>query len=141
MSSRVGSITESDHNKKRGMVLPFVPLSIVFDNIIYVVDMPPEMQAQGQAQDRLELLKGVSGASRPATTYVTSKACKEPYLRSFSLQKDIGKRRLQLLGITCMLFASSLTTPTQEESDLWIHLYALSLDCDLELYLDHRHQT
>ncbi|GKE25830.1 hypothetical protein Tco_1441214 [Tanacetum coccineum] len=65
MSSRVGSITESDHNKKRGMVLPFVPLSIVFDNIIYVVDMPPEMQAQGQAQDRLELLKGVSGASRP----------------------------------------------------------------------------
>ncbi|GKC37146.1 pleiotropic drug resistance protein 1 [Tanacetum coccineum] len=65
MSSRVGSITESDHNKKRGMVLPFVPLSIVFDNIIYAVDMPPEMQAQGQAQDQLELLKGVSGAFRP----------------------------------------------------------------------------
>ncbi|KAF5755839.1 putative ABC transporter, P-loop containing nucleoside triphosphate hydrolase [Helianthus annuus] len=47
------------------MVLPFVPLSITFDNIRYEVDMPQEMKALGVAQDRLELLKGVSGAFRP----------------------------------------------------------------------------
>ncbi|KAI3792019.1 hypothetical protein L2E82_05888 [Cichorium intybus] len=65
ISSRVGSINDTDHNKKRGMVLPFVPLSITFDDIKYAVDMPQEMKAQGVDQDRLELLKGVSGAFRP----------------------------------------------------------------------------
>lgn len=40
MSSRVGSINDIDQNKKRGMVLPFVPLSITFDDIKYAVDMP-----------------------------------------------------------------------------------------------------
>ncbi|KAJ9555193.1 hypothetical protein OSB04_009807 [Centaurea solstitialis] len=64
MSSRVGSINETDLTKKHGMVLPFVPLSITFDDIKYAVDMPQEMKAQ-VAQDRLELLKGVSGAFRP----------------------------------------------------------------------------
>lgn len=40
MSSRVGTITEADKRKKRGMVLPFVPLSLTFDEIRYSVDMP-----------------------------------------------------------------------------------------------------
>ncbi|XP_071709127.1 pleiotropic drug resistance protein 1-like isoform X13 [Rutidosis leptorrhynchoides] len=65
MSSRVGNINEVDHNKKHGMVLPFVPLSIAFDEIRYAVDMPQEMKAEGVAEDRLELLKGISGAFRP----------------------------------------------------------------------------
>ncbi|ONK59464.1 uncharacterized protein A4U43_C08F6690 [Asparagus officinalis] len=52
-------------NKKRGMVLPFLPLSITFDNIKYSVDMPQEMKEQGVTEDRLVLLKGVSGAFRP----------------------------------------------------------------------------
>ncbi|KAK3033865.1 hypothetical protein RJ639_032770 [Escallonia herrerae] len=65
MSSRVGSIAEGDQNRKRGMVLPFEPHSITFDNIKYAVDMPQEMKAQGVPEDRLELLKGVSGAFRP----------------------------------------------------------------------------
>ncbi|KAH7846162.1 hypothetical protein Vadar_010629 [Vaccinium darrowii] len=65
MSSEVGSITESGQNRKRGMVLPFEPLSIVFDEIRYAVDMPQEMKYQGIPEDRLELLKGVSGAFRP----------------------------------------------------------------------------
>nr|XP_043627466.1 pleiotropic drug resistance protein 1-like isoform X8 [Erigeron canadensis] len=65
MSSRVGNINEAGDIKKRGMVLPFVPLSIAFDDIRYAVDMPQEMKAQVVAQDRLELLKGVSGAFRP----------------------------------------------------------------------------
>ncbi|RLN25163.1 ABC transporter G family member 36 [Panicum miliaceum] len=50
---------------KRGMILPFVPLSLTFDNIRYSVDMPQEMKAQGVQEDRLELLKGVSGSFRP----------------------------------------------------------------------------
>ncbi|RLM78088.1 ABC transporter G family member 39 [Panicum miliaceum] len=51
--------------RKRGMVLPFTPLSITFDNIKYSVDMPQEMEDKGITEDRLLLLKGVSGAFRP----------------------------------------------------------------------------
>ncbi|XP_071709146.1 pleiotropic drug resistance protein 1-like isoform X2 [Rutidosis leptorrhynchoides] len=64
-SFEVGNINEVNHNKKRGMVLPFVPLSIAFDEIRYAVDMPQEMKAEGVTEDRLELLKGISGAFRP----------------------------------------------------------------------------
>lgn len=57
----------SDGGKKRarGMVLPFQPLSISFDEIRYAVDMPKAMKARGVSEDRLELLKGVSGSFRP----------------------------------------------------------------------------
>ncbi|KAF3674465.1 Pleiotropic drug resistance protein 1 [Capsicum annuum] len=54
-----------DQNKKKGMVLPFEPHSITFDEVIYAVDMPQEMKYQGATEDRLVLLKGVSGAFRP----------------------------------------------------------------------------
>lgn len=64
-SGRIGSINEGDENRKRGMILPFEPLSITFDEIRYAVDMPQEIKAQGVNEDRLELLKGVSGAFRP----------------------------------------------------------------------------
>ncbi|XP_061347100.1 pleiotropic drug resistance protein 1-like [Gastrolobium bilobum] len=47
------------------MVLPFEPHSITFDDIIYSVDMPQEMKEQGVQEDKLVLLKGVSGAFRP----------------------------------------------------------------------------
>ncbi|KAK8940314.1 Pleiotropic drug resistance protein 3 [Platanthera guangdongensis] len=51
---------------KKGMVLlPFTPISMAFDNIRYSVDMPEEMKAKGVLEDRLELLKGVSGSFRP----------------------------------------------------------------------------
>ncbi|KAK6268105.1 hypothetical protein QUC31_012265 [Theobroma cacao] len=50
---------------KRGMVLPFSPLAMSFDTVNYYVDMPPEMKAQGVAEDRLQLLRGVTGAFRP----------------------------------------------------------------------------
>ncbi|KAK8524888.1 hypothetical protein V6N12_029740 [Hibiscus sabdariffa] len=50
---------------KRGMVLPFTPLAMSFDNVDYYVDMPPEMRAQGVGDDRLQLLRGVTGAFRP----------------------------------------------------------------------------
>ncbi|XP_056691012.1 pleiotropic drug resistance protein 1 isoform X2 [Spinacia oleracea] len=62
---RVDIQEQVNENSKRGMVLPFEPLSVTFDDIRYSVDMPPEMKAQGVTEDRLELLKGVSGAFRP----------------------------------------------------------------------------
>ncbi|XP_024991416.1 pleiotropic drug resistance protein 2-like isoform X2 [Cynara cardunculus var. scolymus] len=51
--------------KKKGMVLPFQPLSLAFDHVNYYVDMPAEMRAQGFEEDRLQLLRDVSGAFRP----------------------------------------------------------------------------
>ncbi|KAL2227667.1 UNVERIFIED_CONTAM: Pleiotropic drug resistance protein 2 [Sesamum indicum] len=52
-------------NSKRGMVLPFKPLSLSFDHVNYYVDMPPEMKGQGVEETRLQLLRDVSGAFRP----------------------------------------------------------------------------
>jgi hypothetical protein len=34
-------VSEDTRPVGRGMVLPFIPLSLVFDNIRYSVDMPP----------------------------------------------------------------------------------------------------
>ncbi|KAJ8640208.1 hypothetical protein MRB53_016902 [Persea americana] len=56
---------DTQKKKKKGMVLPFVPLSLAFDNINYSIDMPLEMKKRGIQDDRLMLLKGVSGAFRP----------------------------------------------------------------------------
>ncbi|KAI3875054.1 hypothetical protein MKW98_019627, partial [Papaver atlanticum] len=64
-SARMKPINEVDGSKKRGMVFPFQPLSITFDEIKYSVDMPVEMKTEGVIEDRLELLKGISGAFRP----------------------------------------------------------------------------
>ncbi|XP_043709771.1 pleiotropic drug resistance protein 1-like [Telopea speciosissima] len=69
MSSKSSSTrvvdTDANQNRKRGMVLPFEPVSLTFEEIRYSVDIPQEMKAQGITEDRLELLKGVSGAFRP----------------------------------------------------------------------------
>ncbi|KAK1362999.1 hypothetical protein POM88_038560 [Heracleum sosnowskyi] len=56
---------EANENKKKGMILPFEPHSITFDDVKYSVDMPLEMKDQGVAEDKLLLLKGVSGSFRP----------------------------------------------------------------------------
>ncbi|XP_042507477.1 pleiotropic drug resistance protein 1-like [Macadamia integrifolia] len=56
---------EANQNRKRGMVLPFEPLTLTFDEMTYSVNMPQEMKARGFTEDRLSLLKGVSGAFRP----------------------------------------------------------------------------
>lgn len=59
-ASDVATATE-----KRGMVLPFKPLSLSFDHVNYYVDMPAEMKSQGVEETRLQLLQDVSGAFRP----------------------------------------------------------------------------
>ncbi|KHN09390.1 Pleiotropic drug resistance protein 1 [Glycine soja] len=50
--------------RQRGMVLPFEPYSITFDEVTYAVDMPQEMRNRGVAEENLVLLKGVSGTFR-----------------------------------------------------------------------------
>lgn len=55
----------SDNSRRRGMVLPFQPLSLAFNHVNYYVDMPSEMKSQGIGEDRLQLLRDVSGAFRP----------------------------------------------------------------------------
>ncbi|PKA51611.1 Putative pleiotropic drug resistance protein 7 [Apostasia shenzhenica] len=64
MSMSHGESTSIENNN-HGMVLPFSPLSLTFDNVQYSVDMPQEMKDKGVVEDRLVLLKGVSGAFRP----------------------------------------------------------------------------
>ncbi|KAK4269319.1 hypothetical protein QN277_022491 [Acacia crassicarpa] len=49
----------------RGMVLPFTPLAMSFDSVNYYVDMPNEMKEKGVTDDRLQLLKDVTGGFRP----------------------------------------------------------------------------
>ncbi|TYI71637.1 hypothetical protein E1A91_D07G002700v1 [Gossypium mustelinum] len=51
--------------QEKGMLLPFTPLSVSFENITYSVDMPKGMRSQGVLDDRLVLLNQVSGAFRP----------------------------------------------------------------------------
>ncbi|KAH9666423.1 ABC transporter G family member 40 [Citrus sinensis] len=64
-SSLIEAEVKANHHKKRGMVLPFKPHSITFDEIAYSVDMPQEMMRPGVLEDKLVLLNGVSGAFRP----------------------------------------------------------------------------
>ncbi|XP_042498687.1 ABC transporter G family member 39-like [Macadamia integrifolia] len=63
-SNRKEAPAESSQ-KNKGMILPFTPLAITFDDIKYSVDMPKEMKAQGVQEERLVLLNGVSGSFRP----------------------------------------------------------------------------
>ncbi|KAK1279749.1 putative pleiotropic drug resistance protein 7 [Acorus gramineus] len=65
MKSEPSRATSDANRNKKGMVLPFTPYSITFDDIRYSVDMPSEMKAQGIMENRLVLLKGVSGSFRP----------------------------------------------------------------------------
>ncbi|XP_024991926.1 pleiotropic drug resistance protein 2-like isoform X2 [Cynara cardunculus var. scolymus] len=62
---QAGTEMAANNINKKGMVLPFQPLSLAFDHVNYFVDMPAEMKAQGIEQDRLQLLQDVSGAFRP----------------------------------------------------------------------------
>ncbi|EHA8586633.1 putative ABC transporter G family member 39 [Cocos nucifera] len=55
----------ADRPARRGMVLPFQPLSLAFNHVNYYVDMPAEMKSQGVEENRLQLLCDVSGAFRP----------------------------------------------------------------------------
>ncbi|KAL3523636.1 hypothetical protein ACH5RR_016470 [Cinchona calisaya] len=59
------SSVDGNGTKKTGMALPFQPLSLAFNHVNYYVDMPAEMKKQGIDENRLQLLRDVSGAFRP----------------------------------------------------------------------------
>ncbi|GAB2269450.1 transcription factor [Dionaea muscipula] len=62
---RIGVIATTQVIKQRGMALPFEQHIITFSDIRYsIIDMPKGMRKQ-VVDERLELLKGVSGAFRP----------------------------------------------------------------------------
>ncbi|XP_062085164.1 ABC transporter G family member 31 [Humulus lupulus] len=54
-----------DGNKRKGMILPFKPLTMTFNNVNYFVDMPKEMRSKGILENRLQLLSDVSGVFSP----------------------------------------------------------------------------
>ncbi|XP_062171942.1 ABC transporter G family member 31 [Alnus glutinosa] len=51
--------------KKKGMILPFQPLTMTFHNVNYFVDMPKEMRVKGITEKKLQLLSNVSGVFSP----------------------------------------------------------------------------
>ncbi|KAI3461649.1 hypothetical protein Pfo_018312 [Paulownia fortunei] len=59
------TISGNDGTKKKGMILPFQPLTMTFHNVNYFVDMPKEMSSQGIPETRLQLLSNVSGVFSP----------------------------------------------------------------------------
>ncbi|EEF33324.1 ATP-binding cassette transporter, putative [Ricinus communis] len=59
--------SSSNNQSRKGMVLPFQPLSLAFNHVNYYVDMPAEMKTHGVEESRLQLLRDVSGAFRPGT--------------------------------------------------------------------------
>ncbi|XP_024394096.1 ABC transporter G family member 29 isoform X2 [Physcomitrium patens] len=56
---------DEDKVVRRGMILPFQPLSISFDDVCYYVDMPAEMKSAEVTESKLKLLSGITGAFRP----------------------------------------------------------------------------
>ncbi|GLT71132.1 hypothetical protein SLA2020_431730 [Shorea laevis] len=64
-NTKVPSILADEAVPKRGMVLPFTPLAMSFDSVNYCVHMPSEMKDQGVTEERLQLLREVTGAFRP----------------------------------------------------------------------------
>ncbi|KAK4487144.1 hypothetical protein RD792_006459 [Penstemon davidsonii] len=57
--------SEGNISNRKGMVLPFTPLSLAFDHVNYFVDMPAEMKKLEIKETRLQLLRDISGAFRP----------------------------------------------------------------------------
>ncbi|XP_062201348.1 ABC transporter G family member 51 isoform X2 [Phragmites australis] len=55
--------TEGRLNK--GMILPFLPVTMTFHNVNYFVDIPKEIKSRGLQEKRLQLLSEVSGVFRP----------------------------------------------------------------------------
>ncbi|XP_031741892.1 pleiotropic drug resistance protein 3 isoform X2 [Cucumis sativus] len=47
------------------LALPFKPLTVVFQDLQYYVDMPLEMRERGASQKKLQLLSDITGALRP----------------------------------------------------------------------------
>ncbi|TXG63220.1 hypothetical protein EZV62_010214 [Acer yangbiense] len=51
--------------KTTGMLLPFEPITLTFENVHYFVDTPKKLRDQGFPEKRLQLLQDITGAFRP----------------------------------------------------------------------------
>ncbi|KAK1358244.1 hypothetical protein POM88_051500 [Heracleum sosnowskyi] len=83
----------ANQNKKKGMILPFEPHSLTFNDIKYSVDMPKEMKEQGIGEDKLLLLKGVTGAFRPGVLTALMGVSGAAWLR-LPAEVDSEKRKM-----------------------------------------------
>ncbi|KAK4493468.1 hypothetical protein RD792_006030, partial [Penstemon davidsonii] len=63
--SRVSPPKTSAESHRNRMVLPFEPLSIVFEDVQYYVETPKAMKEHGFTQKRLQLLHDITGTFRP----------------------------------------------------------------------------
>ncbi|KAK6285958.1 hypothetical protein POUND7_012137 [Theobroma cacao] len=61
----VDSLKAVPETKTMGMVLPFEPITISFENVQYFVDTPKKLREKGFPQKRLQLLQDINGAFRP----------------------------------------------------------------------------
>ncbi|KAM2466591.1 hypothetical protein COP2_008774 [Malus domestica] len=95
-------VGDSDHAPKKGMALPFQPLSLVFNHVNYFVDMPSEMKTRGVEEDRLQLLRDVCGAFRPGI------------LTALVGVSGAGKTTLMDVLATWLRLASDVNTQTRK---------------------------
>ncbi|KAE8699642.1 Interleukin-1 receptor-associated kinase, putative isoform 1 [Hibiscus syriacus] len=65
LPSVVDSLKALEQTKAKGMVLPFKPITISFEDVQYFVDIPKKLREQGFPHNRLQLLKDITGALRP----------------------------------------------------------------------------
>ncbi|KAK6239551.1 hypothetical protein QUC31_005020 [Theobroma cacao] len=61
----VGALKAVTDAKTIGMVLPFEPITISFENVQYFVDTPKKVREQGFPHRKLQLLQDITGAFRP----------------------------------------------------------------------------
>ncbi|KAM7527670.1 hypothetical protein LguiB_031080 [Lonicera macranthoides] len=59
-------VSVQEPTRKKGMILPFQPLTMTFHNVNYFVDMPKEMSMKGVPEKKLQLLSNVSGVFSPS---------------------------------------------------------------------------
>ncbi|XP_027329792.1 pleiotropic drug resistance protein 3 [Abrus precatorius] len=59
------SLVESSVESRKGLVLPFQPLTVAFRDVQYYIDIPLEMRNRGFTQKKLQLLSDITGSFRP----------------------------------------------------------------------------
>ncbi|KAF3597226.1 hypothetical protein DY000_02025581 [Brassica cretica] len=64
-SNAYSSLATKRTSNDKKLRIPFKPLYITFENIMYSVDTPHEMKKRGIKDEKLVLLNGLSGAFRP----------------------------------------------------------------------------
>ncbi|XP_020254964.1 ABC transporter G family member 41-like isoform X1 [Asparagus officinalis] len=64
-SPSISPRTATEHKRTGRMVLPFIPLTVAFQDVKYYVDTPLEMREQGYTEKQLQLLHNITGTFRP----------------------------------------------------------------------------